>query len=66
MYKVKIIDNGGDFKIITKMPKIPSKGDLLGCYICNVWFSGEVECIFYSLQQNGKFDIVEIYVDLEE
>lgn len=66
MYKVKIVDNNSEFSIITSMPKIPSKGDLIGCWINDGWFIGEVESLFYTLRQNGKFEIVNIYVDLEE
>jgi hypothetical protein len=63
MYKVKINVNTEEVyehSVITKIPKIPNNGDLIGLWIENEWCIYEVSYVVYELNKNNSFNLIEI------
>jgi len=63
MIKVRIVEIEEEIEVLTRLPKIPQKGDQICCFfngddfrICNI------ESIRYYLLSNGDFDEIEIGV----
>ena len=63
MIKIRIVELEEEMEVLTKVPKVPEKGDQICCFfngddfrVCNI------HSIRYYLTNNGDFDEIEIGV----
>lgn len=74
VFDVVISDSESDYKIVTKMPFLPKKGQAIGCWMPKniddtgeqtelVWVIGNIYSVIHEFEPDGTFLTTEINID---